>query len=306
MDDVPHSREERARRRQNTQAHKELLRAESEFDTVARSVYLRLILCSLRAVGNIAAIAATGSEVKDDSKPHGWRRIVDLCRYEECLWVGDEYNKDGLNTIWQMIVLADYPVRELELGSEDYGIPLRFFFELPALPSTLRDLRTLKIAVSPEQGGRASYLNRRSESEKIEDLAGFLQFVGSATGITNLSLSIDRAEKGSHFMLFALMAKWADVHAEIVKQHQLTLDERMLPNLVELELTRHHIEPSMLLAFIQQRSSTLQKIKLREIRDRGRIHDTICDDIKALICRDSSEVNVELIDCYDGIPWWPQ
>ena len=144
-DGRPQDYSERALRRIYTRAHQDLYQQQVRFPPKVEDYLVFSLLC-LKSDNSIPAVIATSDE---EVKPFNYRTLVKFCGYPECLYQ-NRGCRDGFETIYNAIALADYPVERLELGSLQFGVPLRFF-QGPLYRSTLGSLMSLKLTASPEQ-----------------------------------------------------------------------------------------------------------------------------------------------------------
>lgn len=120
--------------------------------------------------------------------------------------------------------------------------------------------------------------------------------MAQAPNLTSLSLSMDVDQIGYHQLVSERLAK-----ARI-------LAEPVLTNLVELELERQDVCKRTMVDFVRERSTTLRKVTLKQIRD-GEAERPDCEaELLGLLQsgRESGSepsAEVSLVDSYNGNAW---
>lgn len=237
-----------------------LLKAQSEFRRRNGDLqFLKDILTNFNDAGNTPALVATGEPFSSSNKINGFHENAwGYARFRrelgrsDCMLVESDR---AFNILDDAIRETNHPITSLELGCEDFGIPISVFPFRPR-DKSYANLQTLRLSIALERDFEGLYETRKERAGALA--ADLTCFLASAKCLKTLSLS---CEKCTSFWVPDIIF----VALTLAAIGPMRPKARGLKNLQVLELTRMELEIPRLLAFVEATRCTLKRLKMCHI-----------------------------------------
>ncbi|KAK5737701.1 hypothetical protein LTR17_006563 [Elasticomyces elasticus] len=291
------SRKERADNRMRSKVFQDMVEANKSFTIDSQRGSLAVSLAQLKQCGITPSISSTGLEFGAYNQPKNYHRLV-YCGGKRSLCSRTDLEQ-AYEAIYSAIILSQYPIGHLQLGSEDYPVPLPAFRMTP-INTSFSELHTLELTLAPQYGGW-SHLRRDRPAPTLEQLniniLSLLHLFLFAEDTTTLFLEIGPEDAGFHSNIFVALATTYGLGEDAIL---------MLPKLEKLHLGGHRIRHRDLTDFINQRKASLREITLRDVHDMGLDVPDLADEIGEMLVHHGTDWRVATQRCYNGDGWMPQ
>ncbi|KAF2480729.1 hypothetical protein BDY17DRAFT_326608 [Neohortaea acidophila] len=258
--------------------HKRLVKAEARFRRSADDVrVLHKVLTNFHRSGHIPTIVAGGRDFCTDDYQrrasgymHRLRRFAKPVQHYEAALIGvDHHDPTRFHMLYQAIRETEYPVQQLQLGSEVFGLPLCVFepFSRTGGVSTFSRLKALRLAIAPTNRAVAvrQWLGPRIQPA----LRHFIAFLAEAANLELLALSRSECnlELDGSESIFRALAR-AIMDGRVSSLPQAAQSTPILQQLQHFELEGFAFEWRDLVKIVKARRATLRRLTVENVQVR--------------------------------------